>query len=61
MELMWVSVSASAAGYESSSQSISILDAEKLTMTFDNTSISERAGSASVLLTRSNTDIPSQP
>ena len=52
-----VGVLANSTGYEGSSQSMSILDAEELTMTIDSTSFSENTGSASVLLTRSNTDV----
>lgn len=51
-----VEVTVSADGYESSSQTFKVLDAESLTLTWSITSLSEEGGIANVFVARSNTD-----
>ena len=54
--LQTVAIAAAADGYESESDSLSIEDHETLTVTIDAASFSEAGGSATVTVTRSNTD-----
>ncbi len=51
-----VVVTASASGYESSSQTLQVRDAEALSLTVDTTSLSEAGGVVNVVLARSNLD-----